>query len=180
MNQLKLLLLISTLLLSGCVAPHFKPEISKNDLSNGGVVFFSTAAIEKCTVHNVYLAIKPLSESQGINNAKAQFLVTNRYVGKDFPESNGLLQVISLPAGQYNFWFEQRHPMLDVEYDDVIPPFKIETGETKYLGEIEVDGCLDISVKINNEFERDSRKFNLLYPQIDKVPITMDILSTIK
>lgn len=169
MSISKLFCILLTLGLVGCVNPHVKPNLSATELTNDGIAYFSTASIEECTVHSVYLALKKESDEQILNLAKSQFFVTNRYVEKDYPESRGLFQIVSLPAGSYYFWFVQRHPMLDVDYEEVLSPFKIEKGEVKYLGEIRVDGCLDIAVDIGDEYDRDTSKLRFLYPDIGQL-----------
>jgi hypothetical protein len=81
-----------------------------------------------------------------------------------------------LPAGIYDFWFEQRHPMLDVDYEQVLAPFEIKKGEVKYLGEISVDGCLEIAVSIDDKYERDTHKLQLLYPDIEQEKSTKELI----
>lgn len=167
-----------SLAIAACTAPHFRPEISSNALSNGGVVYFSTGSVQECTVHNVYLPLKKLEDEQGLNNAISQFLVTNRFVEKDFPESRGLLQVVTLPAGSYNFWFEQRHPSLDIDYPQSLSSFNVSNGEVKYLGEILVDGCVDFAVTVNNKYERDTAELRKYYPDVAQSQITYSLLNT--
>jgi len=66
--------------------------------------------------------------------------------------------------------------MLDVDYEEVLSPFKIEKGEVKYLGEIRVDGCLDIAVNIGDEYDRDTNKLKLLYPDIGQLKQSKELI----
>lgn len=180
MKYLHKLLIIGAVALTGCANPHIKPTLTKANLTDGGIAYFSTASVEVCTVHSVYLALKEEAEEKGLNNAVAQFFVTNRYVQKDYPESNGLFQIVALPEGTYDFWFEQRHPMLDVEYKELLSPITIEQGKVTYLGEIEVDGCLDIAVSVSDKFERDAAKLKMLYPDIADEPPVKSLIKPTK
>lgn len=180
MRVFQLVLIASLFGLAGCVNPHIKPKLSELELTHGGIAYFSTASLEKCIAHGIYLSLKNEKDDKAVNFPKYQFFVTNQFVEKDFPETRGLFQIVSLPAGTYKLLFDQGHPIPNVEYEQLLTPFKIEQGEVKYLGEIEVDGCFRIAVKIGDKYERDTEKLKALYPDVGKRKISKGLLKISK
>jgi len=73
------------------------------------------------------------------------------------------------PAGKYNFFelelFYNSGAIQSKEVIQIDYPFEIMEGETKYIGELDID-LNDYIIRLDNEIERDRKYFNSKFPTI--------------
>ncbi len=168
-----LLCLFVSLLMSGCAIPISKPPISKETLNETGIFVFSTESVQSCLAHGIDLRIR----SDDRNEQVGFFLMTNPMVQKDYEATRGLLLAIQLPVGRYSFTYSQTNTFVSVNYDEPFESAEIEKGKVKYLGEIEVDGCLSItSSSVEDQYIRDVELFTKRHPEFSQAEVTKDLL----
>jgi len=176
-SMLRKLVLVFAVTLSGCSTMQLpKQDLSSFGSSGTGVIVFSTESVKECIVHNIYMPLKHSYSEYTDAGTKAIFFITNKNIERNFPHTRGLLHVVELAAGEYDFWFRQRHPFVSANYKRPIPRFTVKPDEIRYLGSISVDGCLYASIKINDRYKRDVEEFRILYPGKATTQIDSDIL----
>jgi hypothetical protein len=121
-------------------APN-SPEKAKLPAPAGsGVVIVSAGAPRKCVAKVSELAIAPL-DAPMLKQVKAGLVVDNYAVKSDYADHMGTLNVLVLPAGDYQVYGGVVNPYQKVS-KATRGVFSVKAGETVYLGELFMtQGC---------------------------------------
>lgn len=166
-------IILLVVLLTGCGVTPNRPDLSLVSNDPDGIIVFSTASVQSCSVHGIDMHLR----EPGSSNTISRYLVTNPYIKDDFPETRGRLFSAKVPAGRYHFKYSQSHPFLVIHYEVPFVDFHVEPGKITYLGEIVLDGCLDIdSTTVDDKYERDIALFKQLYPDFAATNIEKNML----
>lgn len=147
-------------LLNGCVA--VPSGYSFTPTSSDGVVVLSTRLADDCGGSLVTAMIN----YEGLVDNRIErgwFLMAHGMIKPEFADPPGYFHVRPLRAGTYRFTtFRRTSTKGTFESDDWDVRFRVEPGETIYLGEVHatLDGCWRVNMEVNDERSRDGTLFD--------------------
>ncbi|RZZ86361.1 hypothetical protein [Pseudoxanthomonas winnipegensis] len=140
-----------------------------------GVVVLSTGAQERCISASTFLKVAPAQSPYYVTGI-ALLPVDSYALKSDFPDHQGNVHALALPAGKYYLAPWVANPMLKAVK---IPKaeFSVNAGEVVYLGEYFMPVACSWSTqsKFFNRFNRDIDLITAKNPSIDRSKVVVRI-----
>jgi hypothetical protein len=175
-----------SLTIAGCspvppihIDPLFFPlhrKITSNQLPAGsGIILLSTSFDKGCS--NVLLGI----HEAGTNRREDAISARNRegigdlFTWSDFKDHHGNVYALILPAGEHTLWLVGDEADYYRE-SQVGRPFSLAAGETEYLGELQMRGCLSVDVRFRDNWDGVKDTMAKYYPAVDLSRVRMSVI----
>lgn len=133
-----------------------------------GVVISSSGAPKKCVSRGTELFVSPLGRRQ-FKDVNTGWVLDNYVIKSDFTDHHGVINVMVLPEGEYQFYPYVLNPWMEFKAPGR-GRFSVKAGETVYIGETFLaEGCGGggVVIEVRDQEARDLAMLKRMRPDLD-------------